>query len=581
MLYILIFLFLATNLSFGQKRDFYSYLTQLELKEDYQKILDTILGVKDRGGEIFFFKASALEHLNQEDSAFFYYKEALDDFQIRGLSRRVAETNFEISSILESQNNLETSSTYFNKFWKYANATNDLELLATGYNYLGRKDFETEDPKILKRYFELSHELYDSIGNKSLSAVNLMNVGVVYSNRIGNNDSASYYYFKALDFLTESRAVETNKNLYHDLLNNIGNNFRRNKDYPKALEYYRIAETLNIQKYRNKKKKILYSNMDLNYYYMGDFRKAYSYLYKYDSIKDVINLASQNAAISEIQEKYDNERLRANNLQIEAERIRNRNWLYGVIGLLFVGAVIAILVYKNTAKKRLLAEQEVQLKQQRVENLLKEQELIGIDAMISGQEMERKKVAGELHDDLGSLMATIKLHFDNIRGNANKDPALKKAQSLLDEAYGKIRGLAHSKNSGVMSDQGLLSAIEHMAKIASETDALKVTVEHFGLGDRLENSLELSIFRVIQELVANAIKHSHATKLGIQLTQHEDNLNIIVEDNGVGFNRSELDKNKSGMGLTNIEKKIEHLEGSFTIDSILKKGTSVLIDIPI
>ena len=258
----------------------------------------------------------------------------------------------------------------------------------------------------------------------------------------------------------------------------------------------------------------------------------------------------------------------------------NRNWLIAATLALLLGTGIAILLQKNTTKKRQLAEQEALLRQQRVENLLKEQELVSIDAMIAGQEKERQKVAGELHDDLGSLMATIKLHFDNAKVG-KKDPALQNAQKLLEEAYQKIRGMAHSKNSGVMSNQGLLSAIKKMAKTITQTNALEVTVEDFGLGERLENSLELSIFRMVQELVANAIKHAEASKVNIQLTQHEDNLNIIVEDNGKGFDRSKLDAAKSGMGLTNIERRVEHLEGNFTVDSILGKGTSILIDIPV
>ena len=181
---------------------------------------------------------------------------------------------------------------------------------------------------------------------------------------------------------------------------------------------------------------------------------------------------------------------------------------------------------------------------------------------------------------LGSLMATIKLHFDNAQ-ISKKDPALKNAQKLLEQAYQKIRGMAHSKNSGVMSDQGLLAAIKTMARTISKTNALQVTVEDFGMGERMENSLELTLFRMIQELVANAIKHAEATQVDIHLTQHEDNLNIIVADNGKGFDRSKLGANAAGMGLTNVEKRIEHLEGSFTIDSVLGKGTSILIDIPV
>ena len=212
--------------------------------------------------------------------------------------------------------------------------------------------------------------------------------------------------------------------------------------------------------------------------------------------------------------------------------------------------------------------------------MLKEQELVSIDAMIAGQEKERQKVAGELHDDLGSLMATIKLHFDNAKVSQT-DPALQNAQKLLEEAYQKIRGMAHSKNSGVMSDQGLLPAIKKMAQTITETDALEVTIEDFGLGERMENSLELSIFRMIQELVANAIKHAEASQVTIQLTQHDDSLNIIVEDDGNGFDRSKLNKKQSGIGLASIEKRIEHLEGNITIDSILGQGTTILIDIPV
>lgn len=312
----------------------------------------------------------------------------------------------------------------------------------------------------------------------------------------------------------------------------------------------------------------------------NDYDKAYKYLkdtylkgFAMDYRKNTLEMNRMNVEL-QTQEKEKE-------LLIQTQKNKaNRNWLFAVSLALILGTGIAILLQKNTTKKRLLAEQEVQLKQQRVENLLKEQELVSIDAMIEGQEKERQKVANELHDDLGSLMATIKLHFDNAKVS-EKDPAMQNAQKLLEEAYQKIRGMAHSKNSGVMSDQGLLPAIKKMAGTISETNALKVTVEDFGLGERLENSLELTIFRMVQELVANAIKHANATKVGIHLTQHEDQLNIIVEDNGSGFDSTKVDKVHNGMGLTTIEKRVEHLEGNFTIDSVLGKGTSILIDIPV
>lgn len=310
------------------------------------------------------------------------------------------------------------------------------------------------------------------------------------------------------------------------------------------------------------------------------FDSAYYYLNKSVNLEYALGYKNNTLESSILAVQNETDKLRLDTFRLDTERKQNRNWLIAASLALILVLGIAILLQKNTTKKRQLAEQEAILKQQRVENLLKEQELVSIDAMIAGQEKERQKVANELHDDLGSLMATIKLHFDKA-GTGAKDPALQNAQKLLEEAYQKIRRMAHSKNSGVMSDQGLLPAIKKMAKSISESNTLQVSVEDFGMGDRLENSLELSIFRMVQELVANAIKHAEASKVNIQLTQHEDNLNIIVEDNGKGFNRSQVIKEKSGMGLTNIEKRVEHLEGNFTVDSVLGKGTSILIDIPV
>ena len=155
-----------------------------------------------------------------------------------------------------------------------------------------------------------------------------------------------------------------------------------------------------------------------------------------------------------------------------------------------------------------------------------------------------------------------------------------KTDSLIEEVYQKVRSIAHTKNAGVIANQGLLSAVKNIAKKVSIPGKLKVEVIPFGLEERLENSLEISIFRMIQEILTNAIKHAEASEININLTQHDNSLNIIVEDNGNGFNPKKIDK-KEGMGLTNIEKKVEQMGGVFTIDSTEKRGTSIIIDIPL
>ncbi|MDT0538860.1 sensor histidine kinase [Croceitalea sp. P059] len=393
--------------------------------------------------------------------------------------------------------------------------------------------------------------------------------------KLAKDFDRSIYRFKKAEEISQKQLINTY--VYQSAIWQLSSVFLIQSEVDKAYVYWKKSTKLS-SKLRNK-----WYNERLGSWIFRDMGKLDSaYYYLNESINTEFKFKGNQERFQSSLLSIENqtEKLKLDKLILDNRRKTNQNYLILAISLLAIGGITAILLQKNTTKKRLLAEQEALLKQERVDNLLKEQELVSIDAMIEGQEKERQRVANELHDDLGSLMATIKLHFDNSKVS-KKDPGLQNAQKLLDQAYQKVRSMAHSKNSGVMSDQGLLPAIKKMAQVITQTNALEVAVEAFGMGDRLENSLELNLFRMVQELVANTIKHAEATKVTIQLTQHEDNLNIIIEDNGKGFDRSEIETDKTGMGLTTIEKRVEHLEGNFTIDSILGKGTSILIDIPV
>jgi len=266
------------------------------------------------------------------------------------------------------------------------------------------------------------------------------------------------------------------------------------------------------------------------------------------------------------------------------KRKRNQNIALGLGGLLLFGTVIFVLLQRNTRKKQYIAEQQKEIEMNKAERLLKEQELSTIDAMIAGQEKERQRLASDLHDSVGATLAAAKLQFEHL--NKNKDQASKyselydKTGSLLEDAYTEVRNMAHIKSSGVIAKQGLLPAIKRLAYNASVNTKLQIDVQDFGLEERLENTIEISVFRIIQELVTNIIKHADATEATISITQHESSLNIIVEDNGKGFSTLKIRK-KEGMGLSSIERRVEHIEGTMEIDSMPGKGSSILLDIPL
>ncbi|QNM86295.1 sensor histidine kinase [Polaribacter pectinis] len=316
------------------------------------------------------------------------------------------------------------------------------------------------------------------------------------------------------------------------------------------------------------------------------------YLNEYLEIERELNHSASLASVSDLETKYQTEKkekenlqLKQDNLEAEAKRVKNRNLLIGSLLFILLAGTIGILSLKNSKRKRKLAEQEKELETQKNLTLLKEQELTTINAMVDGQEKERKRIAEDLHDNLGSVLATLKLHFENLQINKekkkiNQDELFNKTESLIDEAYLKVRSIAHAKNAGVIANQGLLTAVKMMAEKISSADSIKIEVIDFGLDKRLENSLETTVFRIIQELITNIIKHAEAKNATINISLYDKNLNIIIEDDGKGFEVKKVNL-KGGMGISSIKTRIEHLKGTFEIDSIKGKGASVIINIPI
>ncbi len=348
----------------------------------------------------------------------------------------------------------------------------------------------------------------------------------------------------------------------------------------KAKSYLKISknnsENLRDEFYNDRLSSLIFYNENT-------FDSAYHYLRKSVDTEYLLGYKNNTLESSILSVQNQTDKLKLDKLELDAENRKTRNWVAGLVALLLLGTTIAFLINSNTRRKQLLAEQQQKLQEQKVATLLKEQELSTIDAMIEGQEKERQRIANDLHDDLGGLMATVKLHFNSLNSKVkdDTDDLYIKTNNLIDEAYQKIRAIAHAKNSGVIAKQGLLKAVEQMGEKVSIANSISIEVKDFGLDNRLENSLELTLFRIIQELIANIIKHAEASKVNIHLTNHGDTLNILVEDNGIGFKPTKIVTSSTGIGLKSIDQRVAHLNGSFDIESEPGQGTTIIIDIPL
>lgn len=391
-----------------------------------------------------------------------------------------------------------------------------------------------------------------------------------------NYEEAQKYYTLTLNTSTdipyykELRRKSAIKLAYLEHLK--GNNNLALQKIDESFKYYN-TDTIKYKFYDHYYRSLFYSGLN-------DYKNAFNHYKQSVEAGYRLDFRKNSLEIARLQVDLETQKKENQLVATESELKRNRLLLVSSIALLALVGIIMGLVYNNTSKRRKLAESEKLLEQQKVSTLLKEQELVSIDAMIEGQEKERQRIANELHDDLGGLMATVKMHFNALREKQTPE-LFSKTDELLDDAYDRVRKVAHAKNSGVIAKQGLLTAVQEMAYKISKVDQIKIEVFDFGLEERLENSLELTIFRIIQELITNIIKHADADHATIHLTNHNDFLNIMVEDDGKGFYVANATKNESGMGIKSIDKRVEHLEGTLRIESEPNKGTTVIIDIPL
>ncbi len=424
---------------------------------------------------------------------------------------------------------------------------------------------------------------YFKNNNPSFLKGNVYSVFASYAEEKENLELASFYADKA-----EEAYVAIPYNYKNSRLNNLYSYKSRLSLLKKEYQTARFYIDKSVEKNYSSLDYIIasrafYQNSVLDSL-EGDFFKAYENAKKYRLAIDELDKMRYIESFNELEAKYDLSQKEKDILIEQQKKDRNRNIAIALGGILLLGSIIFFLFQKNTKRKQRITEQEREIEIQKIEKALKEQELNTIDAMLEGQEKERQKLAEDLHDSVGATLAAAKLQFSHLsqhRDKANEmDELFSKTESLLDDAYTEVRAMAHLKNSGVIAKNGLLPALDKLAKNASVKGGLQVSIENFGLEQRLDNTQEITIFRIVQELITNIIKHAEATEASVSLTPFENELSIIIEDNGKGFDPRTAIK-KGGMGLVNIERRVEHIEGSMDVDSTPGKGTTILIDIPL
>jgi signal transduction histidine kinase len=305
----------------------------------------------------------------------------------------------------------------------------------------------------------------------------------------------------------------------------------------------------------------------------GRIDKAYQYQKQWMQVSDSMKKEKVQRQMNETEAKYQNEKKERSILELQKSNAlqllslqKKSTFNYFLIGSVAALLVTGFLGYRNFRSHQQLAKQQDELQQQHIRELEKDKHLVAVDSMLKGQEEERSRLAKDLHDGLGGLLSGVKFSLSNMKDNLIITPdnmaVFGRSLDMLDMSIKELRRVAHNMMP------------EEYCNTINGTKLVTVKYQSLGMEHRLDKATEIIIYRIVQELLNNILKHAVASETFVQLIRENNRLNIVVEDNGAGFDTSLLENNK-GAGWTNIRSRVEYLKGELDIHSEPGKGTLV------
>lgn len=343
---------------------------------------------------------------------------------------------------------------------------------------------------------------------------------------------------------------------------------------------FNLAEEIAINNVGNKD-----NDLDFQYsyyillsqigYVKKDFKKAQQYVAKSDSIQNIITREDLNQFEINANKKYETQKKEAQ-IKLQESKIKQKNiFNYSLLISTVALLLILILTYRNFSHRK-------KLQQQRISELETEKQLLATESLLKGQEEERGRLAKDLHDGLGGLLSGVKLHLGAMKGNLilTQDNGIifDKALDKLDESISEMRRVAHNMMPEALLKLGLQQAVSDYCASLSQHHQLEINCEMHGLNERLDGTVEVVLYRIIQELVNNAIKHANAKHLLVQIVRQENGqTSVTVEDDGIGFDIDKINVFQSA-GIQNIRSRVNYLRGNMDVKTKPGKGTSVYIE---
>ncbi|WP_348075099.1 sensor histidine kinase [Flavobacterium sp.] len=484
------------------------------------------------------------------------------------LDKRKSDLYYNMSAVFNTIKNLPKADEYIDKALAIANNYKNKTIIAFYTQQKADNYFENGNTKkALKIRLKYLPELEKSKIPKTYIQGYYYNIALEYF-ELNKIDSSKVFAQKSLNTATEIKIKDGIANSLWQL----GRIAMKEKQYLQADKYFNDCSNYYLQSNDPTEKRNYFDVMRQFFYETKKYKIAYEFFEKYSKLNDTILVSESTDQFSEREAKYQSEK-KDTQITLQKATIKQKKiFNYALMGTLLGFLVIAFLGYRNYK-----AKQTIQL--QHISKLEDEKQIDAAQNVIQGEEAERTRLARDLHDGLGGMLSGVKFQLNTMKGNVilSEENALTFTKSItqLDNAISEMRRVAHNMMPEALLKFGLNETLQNYCDSISENSGLNVAFQSFGLENRLDQTVEIVIYRIVQELLNNTLKHANASQSHIQLSRNNNTISLTVEDNGKGFNINLV--KKEGIGLANIQHRVDYLKGKMDVQSD-KKGTSTHIE---
>ncbi|HRP33696.1 MAG TPA: histidine kinase [Agriterribacter sp.] len=558
----------------------YTYILNIQEKVDSSLVLNKyVLGIAlEMNDPVTIAKCytnvgSSFQAADIYDSAIIYYENAKVYLDKSGDAATTAKLNDIMQIPYRLLNQYDKAIEMGELALQYFRKSNDVVSLGIALSNLGTNYVSSGKIAKGKALFMESLEIAKAIPYPELEQSLLLNIGNVYL-QTQIVDSLKKYFTDALILAKELDLPESIAIAYRGLAIEA----MYSKDFVKAQQYADSALSVAVQHKLRKERVASLEALSSIFFAMHDIRKAEKILQESARLQDSLTGEELRRQVLITEKRFETQK-KESQIKLQQTTIRQKS----ILNYIFAGGVLALALIIGLGYRTYSQKQRLQ--RHRITELETEKQLAATEAVLKGEEKERTRLAKDLHDGLGGMLSGIKYSFQTMKGNLILTPenqeAFERSMDMLDSSIKEMRRVAHNMMPEALVKFGLDTALRDFCADINQSGAIQVVYQASGMEQaELDHTTAITVFRVVQELVNNIIRHAGATTAIVQISKTNHEVVLTVEDNGKGFDTAVLKQSK-GIGWDNIQSRIDFLKGKLDVQSTQGKGTSVLIELKV